>query len=112
MIVGYVLGILLVVFMLSPKDIVGLIGTSSLVGIVIFCIFFFPRSIIVEDGSISFVPPNSYERLKIKLSDIVKVESSFKIYNTVMIFTKSGMYFKLHPKDPRYLIEIVERRNH
>lgn len=64
-------------------------------------------------GDISFVRTNSNDRLNIKLTDLAGGESiNTKPYNTVMIITKSGEKYKLHPKHPEVLLKDIINKGH
>ncbi len=88
----------------TPKDFV---GTSLFAGIILYFVFVYPKSILIQDGIISFVVKNCVQRTKINLLDITKVECSCKYYNSMVIKTKFGDNYKLHPKNAKKLEEII-----
>lgn len=108
-IVGYMLGVSIVLYFLDSKDPYGFVGVSLAVCILFF-ILYFPRKIYVGDGIISFVQANRWEITTVELDDIVKTEASRKIYNTVKLVTKSGWEYTLHPEDAQTLEMLIRSR--
>lgn len=108
-IVGYMLGVSIVLYFLDSKDPYGFVGVSLAVCILFF-ILYFPKKIYVGDGIISFVQANRWERTTVELDDIVKTEASRKIYNTVKLVTKSGWEYTLHPEDAQTLETLIRSR--
>lgn len=108
-IVGYMLGVSIVLYFLDSKDPYGFVGVSLAVCILFF-ILYFPKKIYVGDGIISFVQANRWERTTVELDDIVKTEASRKIYNTAKLVTKSGWEYTLHPEDAQTLETLIRSR--
>lgn len=106
-IVGYILGVFIVFNLLDLKTPKDFVGTSLFAGIILYFVFVFPKSILIKDGIISFVVKNCVQRTKINLLDITKVECSCKYYNSMVIKTKFGDNYKLHPKNAQRLEEII-----
>lgn len=106
-IVGYTLGVFIVLYFLDSKDPYGFVG-ASLAVCVLFFILYFPRRIYLEDGIISFVEANRRERRNVELTDIVRIERSHKIYNKMTLVTRSGRMYTLHPKDTLVLEEAIK----
>ena len=53
---------------------------------------------------------NSWKKVKVKLSDIVTIQTNSKFYNTVTISTKSGVKYHLHPRDVVALENAIESK--
>lgn len=106
-IVGYILGVFIVLKYLDLRTPLEFVGTSLVAGITIFFVLFYPRNILIKDGSISFVKRNSFERTEVNLANISQVERSYKFYNTLTIFTKEGRMYKLYPEDAQGLENVI-----
>lgn len=104
---GYILGVLIVLKYLDLKAPMDFVGTSLFAGIILYFAFFFPRSILIKDRTLSFVEKNGLERTKVNLADITQIDSSCKPYNTLVIITKSDKTYKLHPKDVQGLEKVI-----
>ena len=85
--------------------------TTFVVCAILFFVFFFPRNIIVGNGILKFVRPNSYQATQINLSDISHLECSCKHYNTVTVTTKDGCKYQFHPKDAQKFENVVNSGN-
>lgn len=103
-IAAYIIAALFILYLLNLQDPEGFIISSLLAAITVYFICFFPRSIVIDNGIISFSGKTSYDRIYLNLTDIRKIEVDSKYYNTVTIFTKSGIKYTLHPADPAALI--------
>lgn len=108
-IVGYVVGVALVLLVLKNRDPYGFIGASFAAGLVIYFAFYYPRPIIVEDGLVNFVKENSRDKISLHISDISRVSSNKKFYNTLTIVTHSGLEYTLHPQDLYGLANLLYR---
>ncbi len=106
-IVAYIIGVLIVFTCLDVEDTLGFVGTTLVVCIILFFIFFYPKNILVKDGVIRFKKKNSFKRIKVDLTDIAHVESKSKLYNTVTIKTKSCHTYKLHPNETEKLESVI-----
>lgn len=103
-IAAYIIAALFILYLLNLQDPEGFIISSLLAAITVYFICFFPRSIVMYNGIISFSGKTSYDRIYLDLADIRKIEVDSKLYNTVTFFTKSGTEYTLHPTDPAALI--------
>lgn len=110
-IVCYILGVLIVMYFLHPEDLYDFVGASLFAAIIVFFIYFFPRSIYVKDGIISFGGKNCFKRNHVNLTEITQIKYSCKFYNTVLLVTKSGEEYKLHPKDAVAFEDVVRSAN-
>lgn len=108
-IVGYAVGVALVLLILKNNDPYGFIGASFAAGIVIYFAFYYPRSIVVEDGLLIFVKDNSRDKISLHISDVSGVSTNKKFYNTLTIATYSGDEYTLHPKDLDGLVNLLSR---
>lgn len=106
-IVAYIFGVLIVLTCLDLEDPLEFIGTTLVVCIILFFIFFYPKNILVKDGIICFKKKNSFKRIKVDLTDITHVESKSNLYNTVTIKTKSCKTYKLHPNEVEKLESVI-----
>lgn len=111
-IAAYMLGVFIVLKFLDLESPMDFVGTSSVVAIIFYSVFFFQRNIFIKDGIISFVEKNYIEKYKVKLADITNMEYEYKIYNTVTITTVSGREYKLHPKDAKALMDYLQSYRH
>lgn len=105
--VGYIIGLLLVLMFIKPKDPLGFVGSYTIACGIIYFAFFFPKHIYVRDGIISLVKTCSLIKCKVEIADIVSVRSSFTFYNTVSVVTVNGNTYELHPKEPHSLIKHI-----
>lgn len=103
----YVGVVLFILYFLGTKEPLEFIGESFSATILIYFVIIYPRKIIGRDGYISFVKNGDYVRTIIDLDEIISVESRFKRYNTVVIRTRSGNEYVLHPQDPQELISYL-----
>ena len=106
-IVGYMLGVCIVLKCLDLRTPLEFVGSSLVAGITIFFALFYPRNILIKDGRISFVKRNSFERTEVNIADISQVERSYKFYNTLTIITKDGRMYKLYPEDAQELENVI-----
>lgn len=106
-IVGYILGVFIVLNNLDLRTPLEFIGTSLVAGITLFFVFLYPKNILIKDGGISFVKRNCIERTKVNLSDITQVKRSYKFYNTLTIITKEGRNYNLYPEDAKELENVI-----
>jgi len=106
-IAGFIIGLLLVLVFLDIREPIDFAITSFAACIVVYFVNIFPRNIIVMGGIISFVEKYGLKRCNVKLSDIINVETSYKFYNTVMLTTRSGKKYRLHPKDTQTLKDTI-----
>lgn len=106
-IVGYMLGVFIVLKYLDLRTPLEFVGSSLVAGITIFFVLFYPRNILIKDGSISFVKRNSFERTEVNLATISEVERSYKFYNTLTIITRAGKIYKLYPEDAQGLENVI-----
>lgn len=109
-IVGYLIGILFVLYFLDLEEPLGFIMVSLSASAFLFFIFIYPRNIYVKKDFICFVKENSFKRSKVELSDIIKIKTNYKLYNTILLTTKSGKKIRLHPKDVQILEHIIFSR--
>lgn len=103
-IAGYVIAVLFILCFLNLQDPEGFILSSLMAAVTIYFVCFFPRSIVIDNGIISFSGKTSYDRIYLDLADIRKIEVDSKPYNRVTFFTKSGTEYTLHPAAPASLI--------
>lgn len=103
-IAAYIIAALLVLCFLNLQDPEGFILSSLLAAVTIYFISFFPRSIVIENGIISFSGKTANDRIHLELTEIRKIKIGSKFYYTVTLFTKSGREYTLHPADPESLI--------
>lgn len=103
----YILGVMAVLFLLNNDDPIGFIGSSSAALLFVYFLCFFPRSIQVGEGMISFKKEYGYQRVNLCLSDIVDVQTDTKYYNTVTIVTRNREVYRLHPRDIESLKELI-----
>lgn len=106
-IVGYIISISFVLCVLKPADQLGSIGSILAFCVVMFFVYFFPRSIYINDGIVSFVRDNSYGRCKVALSEITKVEQKPGLYNTLELTTESGIVYRLHPSKINEFMQMI-----
>lgn len=106
-IIGYILGVFIVLNTLDLRTPLEFVGSSLVAGIVLFFVFIYPKNILIKDGSISFVKRNCFERTKVNLADIIQVERSYRFYNTLTIITKEGIKYKLYPEDAQELEKVI-----
>lgn len=106
-IVGYILGVFIVLNNLDLRTPLEFVGTSLFAGITLFFVFLYPKNILIKDGSISFVKRNCFERTKVNLADITQVKCSYKFYNTLIIITKEGRTYRLYPEDAQGLENVI-----
>lgn len=106
-IAGYLIGLLIVLWFLDIKEPLDFIVISLVAGILVYFMSVFPRKIIVIDGIMSFVEKYGWERCRVKLTDITDMETEHKLYNTVILMTRSGKKYILHPKDAMALKDAV-----
>lgn len=111
-ILGYCLGVLIVILKLKPCDKIGFIVVSLLSATIVYLFCFHPRMIFVTHGMVSFVKNNTYHKCEIKISDVAKVTTSTILYNTITIVTKSGMKYHLHPQEMKPLEAIFQKQNY
>jgi len=110
---AYILGILIVAVFLSLKTpLLDFACTAFVALLPIFFIYHMPKKIRVEDGEISFVKKNSTDRIKINPGEITHLEQSRNLYNTLIITTKSGTQYELHPQDLESLTNAIEAYKH
>lgn len=106
---AYILGILIVAVFLSLKTpLLDFACTAFVALLPIFFIYLMPKKIRVEDGDISFVKKNSTDRIKINPGEITQLEQSRNLYNTLIITTKSGTQYELHPQDLESLVSAIK----
>ena len=96
---GYLFGVCIVIFLLNNQDPIGFLGSSLIACVLLYVMFFRPKTIYVKDGNINFAKDGDYNRTSISLRDIVSVEISVKPYNTLKLTTKSGHTYSLHPEN-------------
>lgn len=108
-IVGYLIGLFIVLVFLNIKDPWGFFASSFAAFVLLYFLIIYPKAIVVKDGYISFVKEYDYTRRKIKLRDIINIEKSFKSYNTVTLTTKSNLKYKLHPQNTQELVMMLEK---
>ncbi len=106
-IIGYFVGIMIVLYFRDFADIWDIVVPSLCAAIILFVIFMIPKSIIVKDGIISFTKENHHERVKVKLTEIIRIETNTYLYNTLTIFTKAGKKYRLHPEDLQAMESIL-----
>lgn len=106
-VVGYILGVFIVLNNLDLRTPLEFVGTSLFASIALFFVLFFRKNILIKDGSISFVKRNCFERTKVDLADITQVKCSCKFYNTLTIITKEGRKYKLYPEDAQDLETVI-----
>ncbi|MBD5272970.1 MAG: hypothetical protein HDS42_06900 [Bacteroides sp.] len=99
MLAGYLFGVGIVIFLLNNQDPIGFLGSSLIACVLLYVVFFRPKTIYVKDGNINFAKDGDYNRTSISLRDIVSVEISVKPYNTLKLTTKSGYTYSLHPEN-------------
>ena len=99
MLAGFLFGVCIVIFLLNNQDPVGFLGSSLIACVLLYVVFFRPKTIYVKDGNINFAKDGDYNRTTISLKDIVNIEISIKPYNTLKLTTKSGHTYSLHPKN-------------
>ena len=99
MLAGYLFGVGIVIFLLNNQDPIGFLGSSLIACVLLYVVFFRPKTIYVKDGNINFAKDGDYNRTSISLRDIVSVEISVKPYNTLKLTTKSGHTYSLHPEN-------------
>ena len=107
--VYYILALTFVLLLLKPKDQLGFFGSSLLACTSIYIGLFYPGNISVSNGTISFKKTNSYEKSEIKIIDITRVETTFRLFNTVSLTVKSGAIYHLHPRDVKALEKVLEQ---
>lgn len=106
-IVGYAIGVSFILFFLDLEQPYEVIAICMFVGILLF-LYLFPKNISVNDGTISFRKDNSRKNIDLNLADIAEVESECKYYNTIILTTKSGKKYKLHPEDAQTLEKAIQ----
>lgn len=99
MLAGYLFGVCIVIFLLNNQDPIGFLGSSLIACVLLYVVFFRPKTIYVKEGNINFAKDGDYNRTSISLRDIVSVEISVKPYNTLKLTTKSGHTYSLHPEN-------------
>ena len=108
---SYLVAVLFIIYFLGTKEPLEFVGESFSAAILIYFIIIYPRKIIGRDGYISFVKNGDYVRTIIDLDEIISAESRFKRYNTVVIRTRSGNEYILHPQDPHALISYLGKHH-
>ena len=99
MLAGYLFGVCIIIFLLNNQDPIGFLGSSLIACVLLYVVFFRPKTIYVKDGNINFAKDGDYNRTSISLRDIVSVEISVNPYNTLKLTTKSGHTYSLHPEN-------------
>ena len=99
MLAGYLFGVCIVIFLLNNQDPIGFLGSSLIACVLLYVVFFRPKTIYVKEGNINFAKDGDYNRTSISLRYIVSVEISVKPYNTLKLTTKSGHTYSLHPEN-------------
>ena len=108
---SYLVAVLFIIYFLGTKEPLEFVGESFSAAILIYFIIIYPRKIIGRDGYISFVKNGDYVRTIIDLDEIISAESRFKRYNTVVIRTRYGNEYILHPQDPQALISYLGKHH-
>ena len=108
--VYYAMGVLIVFAICNVNDPIGFIGASFIAATALYTVYFYPRAICINDGIILMKKNNSWKKVKVKLSDIVTIQTNSKFYNTVTISTKSGVKYHLHPRDVVALENAIESK--
>lgn len=106
-IAGYVLGVSFILFFLDLEQPYEVIAICMFVGILLF-LYLFPKDISVNDGTISFRKDFSRENIDLNLAYIAEVKLQCKYYNTIILTTKSGKKYKLHPEDAQTLEKAIQ----
>ena len=106
---GWLIGVIIVSLFLDLGDPKGFIAKRFAAGIAMYCLFNFPRKIVVDDETITFTEEGALEKKKVELKDISSVETKCKLYNTLTITTTSGKKHSMHPKDVEALREVLEQ---
>lgn len=106
-IVYYLIGVVIVLYFLKPKDQFGFLISSLFACTAIYLVLNFPRKICVSNGMISFSRVNSYDKTEVPISDIIEVEVDFNLYNTLTFHTKSGSIYRIHPHEIHTLQKIL-----
>ncbi len=106
-IAGYVLGVSFILFFLDLEQPYEVIAICMFVGILLF-LYLFPKDISVNDGTISFRKDFSRENIDLNLAYIAEVKLECKYYNTIILTTKSGKKYKLHPEDAQTLEKAIQ----
>lgn len=107
-ILGYSLGLLIVLYFLSIEDTWGFIIASFCGCLLVYCLFMCPSSINIENGHISFRKLRGYNK-KISLDSIADIEEKKgRMYDYVKIKTKSGKSYKLYPSDCSGLCKAIQ----
>lgn len=106
-IAGYVLDVSFILFFLDLEQPYEVIAICMFVGILLF-LYLFPKDISVNDGTISFRKDYSRENIDLNLADIAEVKLECKYYNTLILTTKSGKKYKLHPEDAQILEKAIQ----
>lgn len=106
-IAGYVLGVSFILFFLDLEQPYEVIAICMFVGILLF-LYLFPKDISVNDGTISFRKDYSRENIDLNLADIAEVKLECKYYNTLILTTKSGKKYKLHPEDAQIFEKAIQ----
>ena len=104
---SYAVGVFIVLNFLHLKSPMDFVYSSLAAAIVIFFVYFYPKGITVDSGVISFVKSNSIERINLNLRNVTNVELMDKYYNTLLITTRDGAQYQLHPKDARELESVI-----
>ena len=106
-IVGYLAGIGVVLFLLKPSDASGFIGITLVVTIASYFLYWLPKDIDVSNGVVSFGDCIGF-RSHIKIQDITSVAMTTGFYRTVHITSKTGNTYILHPQLPDKLVSVLE----
>ena len=104
------MGVLIVFAICNVNDPIGFFGASFIAATALYSVYFYPRAICINDGIILMKKNNSWKKVKVKLSDIVTIQTNSKFYNTVTISTKSGVKYHLHPRDVVALENAIESK--
>ena len=108
---GYLIGLSIVLLLFDLEDKLGFGISSLFADILLYCLLM-PRAINIKGDFISFVTEHELTRREIELSDIADVQvEKGRLYDTVVITTKSGEKYRLHPADKQAFRDALTSHN-
>lgn len=107
-VIYYLLGLLVVLCFLKPKDPVGFFIASFSACVIVYFGLNFPRAILLNNETIAFRDSPIHKKHIVRICDIINVRIAAGFYNSVIINTTNDKSYVLHPKDCQTFVKALK----